>query len=303
MIGMTPTRLGRLIAAAVVATGLLAVTAGSAGASEVVYDNIPGTLPGNFASFGNEAYSVQEFGGVVKLEGAARKNPVVSVVMSSWACQEGHWYGSGASACKTPKPKHKAHVPMTFSIYEVGPGNTVGALLARATKNLKMPYRPSDDPVNCPAGERWFDVASSTCFHGMAFTVKAKLGQVKYLKAEPPHNEKELPDKVIVTVSYNTSHYGPAPIGQSAPCYTSSAGCYYDSLNVAITEPGEGTLSIGKDPTNQLELNSTYAAMYCGSSTPLGTLGPTAPIEGTCASESPYETEAGIQPAFAVSAK
>jgi hypothetical protein len=81
------------------------------------------------------------------------------------------------------------------------------------------------------------------------------------------------------------------------------AGCFYDSLNVAITEPVENTLTVGSDPTRELFLNSTYAAMYCGSSTPVGTFGPTAPIEGTCASSTPYETEAGIQPAITVSAK
>ena len=44
-----------------------------------------------------------------------------------------------------------------------------------------------------------------------------------------------LPANVIWTVEYNTSHYGPAPIGQNTACY----GCRYDSLNIGLNSfPG-----------------------------------------------------------------
>jgi hypothetical protein len=69
---------------------------------------------------------------------------------------------------------------------------------------------------------------------------------------------------------------------------------------VAIAEPGEGTLTVGSQPTKSLYLDSTYAEMYCGGSTPVGTFGPTAPIEGSCASNNAYGTEEGIQPVFSV---
>jgi hypothetical protein len=55
-------------------TAVLAATAGVASAEqEVIYNNIPGTMPGNFASYGNEAYSMSEFGGLVEFAGTARK--------------------------------------------------------------------------------------------------------------------------------------------------------------------------------------------------------------------------------------
>ncbi len=74
---------------ALIATlGALAVGAAGAGASEVVYDNIPSPLPGNFVS----------------LTGAARKNPNVTVVMSTWACQSGGVY---QDTCETAKPSKK----------------------------------------------------------------------------------------------------------------------------------------------------------------------------------------------------
>src|ERR1700686_4504252 len=91
----------KLAAAMLLATGAAAMNAGAANASEVVYNNIPSPLPGNFASFGNEAYSLSEFGGLIELAGTPRKNPKVTVAMSSWACQSGGVY---QDTCETPKP-------------------------------------------------------------------------------------------------------------------------------------------------------------------------------------------------------
>ena len=270
---------------------MLALTAGAASAAEVVYNNIPSPLPGNFASFGNEAYSMQEFGGLVETTAVGHKRQVVSVTMSAWACQVGNW---SEDTCETPEPAKKFKFPVTLNIYEVGAGNSVGPKLGTVTGKFKMPYRPtSNDGICVPKGFEhgtWYDAAENSCNHGLAFTIT-----FRPVKAEVRKRE-------IITVSYNTSHYGPAPIGASA-CSSTKAGCYYDSLNVAITEPKEKTLSLGADPTNSLYLNSTYAAMYCGGSTPVGTFGPTAPVEGSCASGSPYETEAGIQPAISVTAR
>jgi hypothetical protein len=284
-------RPAKLAAAMLLATGAAAMSAGAADASEVVYNNIPSPLPGNFASFGNEAYSLSEFGGLIELAGAARKNPKVTVAMSSWACQSGGVY---QDTCETPKPNRKFKWPITLNLYDVGPGNTVGAKIGSVTRTFSLPYRPSKNDAVCVAkgyeAGTWYDAATNHCYHGMAFAISFK----------PVH--VELRQQVIVTVSYNTTDHGPSPVG-SAACSSTSGGCYYDSLNVAITEPSEGTLSLGSQPTKALYLSSTWAAMYCGSSTPLGSFGPTAPIEGACASGSPYETEEGIQPAISVSAR
>ncbi|MDE2590244.1 MAG: hypothetical protein KGL95_11360, partial [Patescibacteria group bacterium] len=97
-----------------------------------------------------------------------------------------------------------------------------------------------------------------------------------------------LPDKAIVSVAYNTTHYGYSPIGQSAPCYTSSAGCGYDSLNVALTAPP----SVGSDPVaDSAYLYSTWTGAYCDN----GTSG-----TGTFRLDSPCW--AGYQPAIEVTA-
>jgi hypothetical protein len=290
MRGSIPARAARLAAAVLAASALSAMAAGAADA-EVVYSNIPSPFPGNFASFGNEAYSNSEFGGMVEVGGTAHKRQQVTVAMSSWACQFGSVY---PDTCETPKPNKKFKWPITLKIYEVGPGGSVGAKIAETTKTFAMPYRPTRTPAQCEAlgaepGE-WYDSTTKKCSHGLAFTITFKALQVEVRKQE------------IITVSYNTSTHGPAPIGHATACYSTVAGCYYDSLNVAIIEPAEGAPSKGHNPTKDLYLNSEYGAMYCGSSTPVGTFGPTAPIEGTCASNNPYETEENIQPAFSVDA-
>ncbi|HXB15089.1 MAG TPA: hypothetical protein VNV44_05025 [Solirubrobacteraceae bacterium] len=277
------------LGAALAAAALGGYGAGGAGA-ETVYSNLPASLPANFASFGNEAYSMSEFGGMIETTSVGHKTQTVSVAMSAWGCQFGAWYND---TCETTKPSKTFRWPITLHIYEVGPSNSVGALIGSETRTFKLPYRPSRSP-QCGTGAysqyekgTWYDSKSNACYHGLAFAITFKKLKLQVRKKE------------IVTVSYNTSHHGPAPVGETA-CNATVAGCYYDSLNVAIAEPSENTLTTGAQPTKSLYLDSTYAAMYCGGPTPVGTFGPTAPIEGSCASNSPYETEENIQPVISV---
>jgi hypothetical protein len=268
---------------AILAVCAVAMSAGSAMASSaVVYNNIPGTLPGNFASVGAEAYSYGEFGGEVELAGAARNKPIVEVVMSSWGCQFGAWFNS---TCETPKPTKKTKIPMTLKIYEVGEKNALGEEIGKTTHTFAMPYRPSDDHVNCPAGGRWFQASSGKCFHGLAFKVKF-----------PPLKTLRLPKRVILGVSYNTSHYGPAPLGDKNACNTTSAGCYYDSLNVGLAEPAENLLETGADVTEPFIhiLNGGAASEACGNEA--------AALAGFAASECNAFWE-GDQPLFKITAK
>ena len=63
-----------LLLAAVAAVSVFAVAASTASAA-VIYNNIPSPLPGNLASFGNEAYSMAEFGGMVEFATPGPKAP------------------------------------------------------------------------------------------------------------------------------------------------------------------------------------------------------------------------------------
>jgi hypothetical protein len=251
-------RAARLAGAIVIVAGVLGASAAGAGASQVIYDNTPSALPGNFASLGNEAYSTSELGGQIEFAGTARNNLTVTAVMSSWACQRGNWVEQN---CESGLRKMKKFftVPVTFSLYEVGPENSVGAKLWSRTKSFKMEYRPSDSQ-KCTEG-RWYDEATATCYHGKAFTIKLTGMRVR-----------NLPSKAIVSLSYNTSDHGPSPIGEAA-CRKTSQGCPYDSLNVALSEPAEDSLSVGADPTEDVYVNSTYGEMFCDSGT-AGTFGP-----------------------------
>ncbi len=57
---------------------------------QVIYNSIPSPLPGNVASYGMEAYSMSQFGAQVTFAPeSGQKNPYVTVLMSSWACEEG----------------------------------------------------------------------------------------------------------------------------------------------------------------------------------------------------------------------
>lgn len=257
MYGRIPARSAVMAVAMLVASALMAFGASSASA-EAVYDNVPSPLPGNFASIGFAATSSTQFGGEVELAGTPRPKSMVAVqvVMSDWACESGSWSAEDCSS-----PKHKSfREPITVSLYEVG---NLASPIATKTKNVKVPFRPSAEPAHC-SGEfagTWYDEASKECFNGFAFPFTAKM------------KVKGLPSKLIVTVSYPTT------------------GVPSQSLNVALSEPAENTLSLGSDPTQELFVDSSWSEMYCPGATDVGTFGGT---QGSC--------WGGYQPVFAVHA-
>ena len=234
--GTIPKTAAKLSAMILAATALLAVVAGTAGA-EVVYNNVPSSLPGNFASIGLAATSSSEFGGQVRLAGKARKHPTVTVVMSSWACQT----GTVANNCMTTTAKRFV-VPVTVRIYGAGPEELAELPFAEKTQNVYMKYRPSSTPRACADPTEWFDVATAECSHGLAFPITLTV----------PINK--MPKNAIITVAY------PTPPGPA------------ESLNISVSEPAENTLSVGAHPVSEWVVNSTWSGMY-GSTGTVGTLG------------------------------
>jgi hypothetical protein len=180
------------------------------------YNAIPDKVPGNVPSEAFEATATKEFGDEVGLGGRARTLDSMSVVMSSWGCEDGGWT---TRDCVTSRGA-TFDVPLTFTIYADNAG-APGAVLATRTKTVAVHYRPSASPKCTDANDgKWYSDKDHTCYNGFAQTVEMNLPDVT------------LPDQVIWTVKYNTSHFGPAPIGQSTDCYGTSNGCGYDSLNV-----------------------------------------------------------------------
>jgi Fibronectin type III domain len=227
--------------------------AGAASPGPVVYSAIPSPIPGNLPSLGYQATQTSEFGDEVGLVSHATPLASARVLMSSWGCQ----IGSGTSCSTTPGATF-SH-PITFKVYAVDnstPGSpAVGALLTQKTQTFAIPYRPTADNTDC-AGGAWFN--GTSCFNGFATPITFDFTTVAPVA---------LPAQVIWTVVYNTSNYGPAPIG-SAPCQAAPSGCAYDSLNVALNP----TNSVGTDTNpDGVFWNTSTAGWYCDGG-PGGTL-------------------------------
>jgi len=229
------------LATMLLGTFLLPTMAGAA--STVVYNNIPSPTPGNVSSQAFEATQTSEFGGQVMFGGTDRTNPKVTVLMSSWGCQTGHWTSGD---CNTTVGATFSE-PITLNVYNVGSGNAPGTLLATTTQTFNIPFRPSANNVSCTGANagKWSD--GTTCFNGFATPISFDLTGVT------------LPSKVIISVAYNTTHYGYNPIGATA-CSATLAGCGYDSLNVGV----DSALTVGSYPLPaDAYLNSSTGGQYC----------------------------------------
>ncbi len=236
-----------LSAAVFLATASLAIPSASAATKVTVYNNVPSPLPGNVASVGFEATAASEFGGQVEFAGTARNQPTVKFVMSSWGCQSGSW---NAGNCSTARHATFSQ-PLTVNVYAVGVDNEPGSLLGSVTHTFTMPYRPSANYTHCTGTDagKWYSKKSSQCYNGKAFTRSVSLGSL------------DLPNKAIIGIAYNTTHYGYSPIGESAPCFTSSGGCAYDALNVGT---GDSPPAVGTQPLpDDAYLNASQASQYC----------------------------------------
>lgn len=227
------------------AVSLLAIASTAAFAQgPAIYNVIPDPLAGNYVSQPFQAQQTSEVGDRVAFIAPGRNLTTVTVTMSSWACQTGHWN----LLCTTAPGATFAH-PITLNIYNVGPGNTVGALLATTTQTQAIPYRPSSDLANC-GDSRWFD--GSSCFNGKAANVTFNFASQNIV----------LPNQVIVGIAYNTSNYGASPIGPQ-PCSSTVEGCPYDSLNVALVDPAlTQTAGVNPAPADAY-FDTETAAWYC----------------------------------------
>ena len=221
----------RSLVAGLATAGFLITGASSASAApEEAYDNIPSPQPGNVSSVGYEATSTSEFGGQIGLEGTTRDGLELTVLMSSWGCESGTWHQRNCSTTPGATFTHD----ITANIYEVGANNEPGALVASITQTFEIPYRPSAS-TQCGDG-RWHD--GTSCYNGFATPITFDASDVSW------------PDKVIVTLAYNTTHHGYQPIGEGAACYGQDGGCGYDALNVGIDNPGNTSRSTGTQPAS-----------------------------------------------------
>lgn len=239
--------MNRKQARALVFTLALIVLGASQAWGQVIYDSTVTPLPGNIPSVGAEAFAFNEFGDGVTFAGTSRGLVNVTVTLSSFACQSGNWFSGN---CVTT-PGATFSVPLTFNIYNAG-SPLPGSPIASRTENISVPYRPSADNTNCTGADagKWFDTASGLCFNGQAVNVTLDFSSMNVL----------LPNSVVYGVVYNTTHFGPTPIGEGAACFGTAAGCPYDALNIGLAP----VVTVGTKPFfNTVYQNSSVAAEYC----------------------------------------
>ncbi len=252
---------GASIATAIGVSALIVLATAPAAGAATVYNNIPDALPGNVPSEAFEAQSASEFGGQVAFDGAARHNPRLTATMSSWGCQSG---GLGTHDCST-SPGAKFSLPIRFNVYRVGNNDEPGRLVGAVTHTYAIPYRPSANFTKCTGDDagKWYSIRDASCKSGKVVRITGSLGSL------------DLPEKAIISVEYNTTHYGYEPIGD-APCVSTSGGCPYDSLNVGVgdgdTSTPLGEPTVGSQPTpDDAYLNSSWDGAYCDGSLGTGT--------------------------------
>lgn len=229
-------------------------------AETVVYTSIPPSLPGNVLYHGFEATTAKELGDHVVLGPGGRRLARVRVIVSSWACETGQWYNLG---CATTPGAIFSH-PLTLTIYAVdasGPRPAPGAVLLSRTRPFDIPYRPSADPANCRNTSGWYSAADGACHLGYAVPLTFDLTDT----------DLSLPDEVIWTVSFSTTHAGPAPLGEGTACYAAGT-CPYDLLGVGV-ETFAGSPFVGAD-ADAFGIFSSYAdpGGYCDAAPPAGVL-------------------------------
>jgi len=244
---------------------ILVLGAAATASAQIIYNSIPSPLPGNVASFGPEAYAFREFGDGLVFAGTQRTLATITVIMSDFACTNGHWFNQVGTngACVTNPVGSTFKQPITINIYD----NTGTILLHTKTATFDIPYRPSSDAAKCAKGSplggdgtQWYSLTDNACYHGLATAITFDFTGSGIV----------LPNQVIVTVAFNTTSAGPAPLG-AQPCNTSSGGCPYDSLN--ISAQGSPTTGSNTDP-NGFYLNSYTASsqMACSNPNPTGVL-------------------------------
>jgi hypothetical protein len=251
-------------------------TAAGYGPRSVVFTSIASRLPGNIPSEGPQAYGFSELGdGIMFPAPTGGTLATVEVVMSSWACQSGDWYNpvGTANSCVSA-PQAMFDQPITMNIYQASnSGSQASTLLATLTKTFTIPYRPSSNGIECGPtgnpggdGQEWYSPTDHMCYHGMSYPIVFDFSSLSV----------PLSKEIVIGISFNTSDFGPHPLGQNTACYKTVEGCPYDSLNIGVFgdvyyPAADSIVSSVFDP-NGVFVNYTIPANSCSGIQPTGIL-------------------------------
>lgn len=199
----TPARLVRIVGAAAIVTALMAAGSASAGAVVIAYDNLNTVAKTVNGQPNDDTYSLDSgyfaAGGQIELgAGVGGRTRTLTTQLDVFACEHGVY---SLENCLTLKPKKHFTMSWTASIYAVGPGNSVGALLTSATNTFKLVYRPTTN-VSCPATPE-----------GKGFGSNCDVGGLKegviFKKFSPA---VALPPKVIILLSNSCGECSGVPV-------------------------------------------------------------------------------------------
>lgn len=228
-------RLATLGVAILMVLGCLAITAGAASATEVAYNNL-NTVATTVNGTPNEStysydYELFPFGGQVELASSGHAAKSLTTQLDVFACEHGIYT---LENCYTLKPKKKFSMEWTASIYAVGAGNTVGALITSATATFKLLYRPTTN-VSCPSTEEGKGFGANC-------DVGGRLTTVTFKKFSPA---AKLPSKVIILLSNSCGGCSGVPVNVGIQAsYKEFAGGKF------VEEPAAngGVPLVGTDP-------------------------------------------------------
>jgi hypothetical protein len=225
--------------------------------SGALYDSIvvnaKGKTSNYIASEGFECCSTKEFGDGVGFSRTGAHLGQVSVILSSWGCQNGFW---NTNNCLTT-PGSNFKEPITANVYSVtnlpSGAPAPGQLLASETNEFFIPYRPSANNQKCFGSDlgKFYSAVDNKCANGLSVRINFNFKRANVI----------LPQNAIVTVAYNTSDAGYNPYGQNTQCFTGPGGCGYDSLNVSAWGNG-GFVGSNIDP-NGVFVNFGNPSFYC----------------------------------------
>jgi hypothetical protein len=124
---------------------------------------------------------------------------------------------------------------LTLTIYNVAPGDTVGAPIVSDTVDASIPWRPE---ASAGCGTAWL-ASDGQCYSGLATEVTFDFASFT------------APGQVIYGLSFNTETHGSNPIGAPGP---------YNSLNFGLSVTGP---SVGSDPLpGTAYWNTSVAGFY-----------------------------------------
>jgi hypothetical protein len=215
-----------------------------------------------------------------------------TVILDSQACQT----GSGTSCATTAGATFS--VPITFTIYQPGASSgMVGAVLASETQTFNVPYRPSANPTDCPAGTpsieagatldgtQWFNAATGSCYYGMTYA--ATFNHFTFTS-----HSHGLPTTVVYGVSYSASS-GPASslnvlLSTESASGVVTVGSDTDPGNLFV-EAGSGSNDLG-GPTGEITCSTVVSNSFDEYNTAVG------PYPGGCGTDTQQGTGAPFEP-------